>query len=114
MSKDEQTHLVSGLNQPQSSLSAQMRGNQSVGLPTGDFRFAVVNNDGMCNNSNEAINVGTHVNLDHVAILKNHIRFTVQGWKVADAIVDRDAARKSNSWKKLKTRQNTKFVYILE
>lgn len=72
-------YLVAGLDQPQSSLSTQMCCNDSVGLSTGDFGFAAVDNNGMCDNSNEAINMCSHVNFHHVAILENDIRFTVQG-----------------------------------
>lgn len=45
----------------------------------------------------EAIDVGAHVNLDHVAIGKNDVSLGHQGGEMTDAIVDGDASRKGNT-----------------
>ena len=51
----------------------------------------------MGRDSNELVNVGAKVNLDHVSILEHDVGVVGQGREVANAVVDGDAARKSDS-----------------
>ena len=72
-------YLIAWFDQPQSGLSGQMGGHNGISLPSSDFGLSVAYDDSVSDNSNETINMCAHVNFDHVSILHNHIRFTVQG-----------------------------------
>ena len=47
-----------------------------VGLSSGDLSFAITNHYRMGDNSDKPVNVGTHVDLNHVTILEHVIGLT--------------------------------------
>ena len=92
------SHLIAGLDEPEGGLGGQMSCHHDVGLPASDLLvLAGANDHGVGGNGDKLVNVGSKVNLDHVAVLENHIGVVGQRREVANAVVHGDATREGNA-----------------